>query len=65
MVRLAAEDLGVNVLEFNCYDFVGATEGKTTAALVEAFKSAKRSASNSKKIKSNKQVSVGSFWREK
>ncbi|OAE31958.1 hypothetical protein AXG93_4421s1090 [Marchantia polymorpha subsp. ruderalis] len=42
VVRLAAEDLGVNVLEFNCYDFVGATEGKTTAALVEAFKSAKR-----------------------
>ncbi|KAL3677558.1 hypothetical protein R1sor_027506 [Riccia sorocarpa] len=41
-VRLASEDLGVHVVAFNCYDFVGATEGKTTGALVEAFKTAKR-----------------------
>ncbi|KAL2636281.1 hypothetical protein R1flu_007760 [Riccia fluitans] len=41
-VRLASEDLGVHVVPFNCYDFVGATEGKTSGALVEAFKTAKR-----------------------
>lgn len=42
VVRLAAEDLGVHVVEFNCYDFVGTRDGKTAAALTNAFKSAKR-----------------------
>lgn len=42
VVRLATEDLGMHVVEFNCYDFVGTSEGKTAAALMNAFKSAKR-----------------------
>jgi hypothetical protein len=41
-VRLAAEGLGMHVVEFNCYDFVGTSEGKTAAALMNSFKSAER-----------------------
>ncbi|KAJ7543100.1 hypothetical protein O6H91_09G025100 [Diphasiastrum complanatum] len=41
-VKFAAEMLGMHVVEFNCYELIGASEGKTASALRNAFETAAR-----------------------
>jgi hypothetical protein len=42
VVQRAAEELGLHVVEYNCYDFLGASDGKTAAAVSNAFKTARK-----------------------
>jgi peroxin-6 len=42
VVQRAAEELGLHVVEYNCYDFLGASDGKTAAAVTNAFKTARK-----------------------
>ncbi|KAI5079525.1 hypothetical protein GOP47_0005004 [Adiantum capillus-veneris] len=42
MVEFAAEAIGMHVVEYNCYELLGPTDGKTAAALSEAFEVARR-----------------------
>ncbi|XP_024540800.1 peroxisome biogenesis protein 6 [Selaginella moellendorffii] len=42
VARLVADALGIHVVEYNCYELVGASEGKTALALEHVFKVASR-----------------------
>lgn len=42
MVKMAAEDLGLHVVEFNCYELLKTSESKTAAAVAAAFKTARK-----------------------
>eukprot|EP00250_Pteridium_aquilinum_P012046 c20475_g1_i1 orf=236-3310(-) len=41
MVEYAAKELGMHVVEYNCYELLGSSEGKTAAALDQAFEVAR------------------------
>ncbi|KAH7425798.1 hypothetical protein KP509_11G072000 [Ceratopteris richardii] len=41
-VRIAAEAIGMHVVEYNCYELLGPTDGKTAAALSQAIQVARR-----------------------
>ncbi|KAG0585679.1 hypothetical protein KC19_2G029300 [Ceratodon purpureus] len=42
VVKMAAEELGLHVVEINCFDLLGATEHKTATAIADAFETARR-----------------------
>lgn len=42
VVRQVAKSLGLHVVEYNCYDLLGASERKTSVALGQAFNTAQR-----------------------
>lgn len=42
VVKMAAEELGLHVVEVNCFDLLGATEHKTATAIADAFETARR-----------------------
>jgi peroxin-6 len=42
VVRHVAKSLGLHVVEYNCYDLLGASERKTSVALGQAFNTAQR-----------------------
>jgi peroxin-6 len=42
VVKYAAPNLGMHVVEYNCYELLGPSEGKTAAAVVQAFEVARR-----------------------
>ena len=42
VVKMAAELLGMHVVEVNCFDLLGATEHKTANAISDAFETARR-----------------------
>lgn len=42
VVKYAAKELGIHVVEYNCYELLGPSEGKTAAALIQAFEVARR-----------------------
>lgn len=42
VVRQVARSLGLHVVEYNCYDLLGASEKKTSVALGQAFNTAQR-----------------------
>ena len=42
VVKYVASRLGLHVVEYNCYNLMASSERKTSIALVEAFKTARR-----------------------
>ena len=42
VVKNAAQNLGMHVVEYNCYELLGPSEGKTAAAIIQAFEVARR-----------------------
>lgn len=42
VVKHAAKELGIHVVEYNCHELVGPSDGKTVDALIEAFDVARR-----------------------
>ncbi|XP_024401035.1 peroxisomal ATPase PEX6 isoform X2 [Physcomitrium patens] len=42
IVKMAAEELGLHVVDVNCFDLLGATENKTATAIADAFETARR-----------------------
>lgn len=42
MVEYAAKEVGMHVVEYNCYELLGSSDGKTAAALSQAFEVARR-----------------------